>query len=586
MAWTYGEYIAEDLLEVTTDSTSTQYVSDLYITSETSTKDNRIKRIYANDEYNDATIVWDIWDYWLEAYDFDVPSVGGSVKSFIEVDSFGTDVEGYNNTLGFSVSPTSIGKNNNTYDMEHRIKVTQSGTGDYVYVTAYQAGKQAIDVVYGTPVVDETYMEQAPAGGGTVYLYVYWHQSKTILYDNDTTEEDDDVHGGPTLATVLTLGNKVVSECTIKNGGVDVPSAGSTTDSSSEKLCCSVTKYSFEANGKTVTKSGASIPVNREKNTYETEYYVWVGTPSPSSIGGGGGTFYVDAECSERKIFTSGYEGSWSASAAKVTYSNGASGVSSFSEETTLSVTVSENTTSSTRYPRVTVAASGDSSVSDYAEVTQSGVSFVFSADDLKPSVTYSATSVTLTGVSLRNGFAEEIAKGNVSIVSGYTISSPSISSVTTDLDGNFSIVITFSSNTSTSSKALQIKVTQPFSGKTLTYSITQGGKPEETNFIEWLDGSGIWIAGSRYTFSATLLYHKSLHGTNKTVSVTPLRGSTEITAAKTYSLNGSYYNTNYYKLDIEMLVQTYDTGDNFYLKAAYGNDTDTIELIESNDIL
>ena len=254
-----------------------------------------------------------------------------------------------------------------------------------------------------------------------------------------------------------------MSGCTIDDGGVYVPSAGTTTTSGSERFCCNITKYSFEANGVSVTKSNQSIAVYREKNTYEYEYSVWVGSPSISSFDGTGGTFYVDAECNQRLHFLSGEVGDWKESSAKVTYSNGASGVSSFSGSSTLSVTVGENALSSNRYPRVTVTSANDSSVSDYVQVTQYGVSFIFSANDLKPSVTYSATSVTLTGVSLRNGFVEDISKGNVSIVNGYTISSPSISSVTTDLEGNFSIVVTFSSNTSTSNKTLSIKDQQEY---------------------------------------------------------------------------------------------------------------------------
>lgn len=468
MAYTYGEYIEEDWLEVTKDSTSTEYVSELYITSASSTTAKRIKRIYANDNENNATIVWDIWDYWLESEDFDIPSLGGSVKSYIWVDSFGTDVEGDNHNMSYSVSPTTIDKNTSDYDVEHRIKVTQSGSGDYVYVYATQSKRIATDVIYGTPTVEDAYIEVAPAGGGTVYLLVNWKQSVTILYDNDTTEEDGYVYGS-SEATVLTLGNKMVTGCSIDDGGVYVPSAGSLVDSAEQKYCCNITKYSFEANGVTATKSGATIPVNREKNTVTYEYYVWVGTPSPRTIDGAGGVFYVDAECSERKIFTSGHETSWGSSSANVSYANGASGVTSFSGTKNITVNVGENISGS-RYPRVTVTASNDSSEYDYASAYQEEVSYTLTAGS-NQECNGDATNVNVSFVSSRNGkpYAPTIKSGS---------SWASITSVTSS-GSTYYAAVSVGANPNSSTRDVDITATQTrYNGnasKSLT--ITQAGK-------------------------------------------------------------------------------------------------------------
>jgi hypothetical protein len=572
MAWTSGEYIAEDLLETTTDSTSTQYVEDLYITSSTSTTPKRIKRIYANDENNEVTIVWDIQNYYLESYDFDISSSGGSVKNYIEVESYSEDIEGYTHNLGYTVSPTTIAKTTSEYDTEHRIKVTQNGSYDYVYVYATQAGRVEVSRSYGIPSVENTYIDTAPAKGGVIYLSVYWKQSVTIVYDNGTTE-DGGYDYGKSDATVLTLGNKVVTGCSIDDGGVYVPSAGSLVDSTAQKYCCNITKYSFEANGVTATKSGATIPIYREKNTVTYEYYVWVGTPSPSTIDGAGGVFYVDAECSERKVFTSGHETSWGSSSANVSYANGASGVTSFSGTKEITVSVMENT-DDIRYPKVTVTASGDSSIYETVQVTQNAVEWVFTAGNTMVEVDYNTTSVTLTGTSSRNGFYQEISKSNVS-VSGGTVG------IVTSSGTTFNIPISFASNSSVTSKTITVTVTQPLSGNKLTYTIVQAAKPAEIDWIQWRDSRGVWSPSTsgRFEFSAALLYKKELHGKGTIVRIIPMKGSTEIASATEVTLNGTLYNADMYVQNISIIVRTTNDGSPFYLKAIYGNDTETIQL-------
>lgn len=577
MAWTYGEYLAEDWLEATTDSTSTEYVSELYITSASSTTANRIKRIYANDEDNYATVVWDIWDYWLEAEDFDIPSLGGSVKNYIWVDSFGTDVEGENHNMSYSVSPSTIAKNTSDYDVEHQIKVTQSGSGDYVYVYATQAGRVATDIIYGTPTVESTYVDTAPAGGGTVYLSVDWKQSVTIVYDNDTTEDDGYVYG-TSEATVLAIGNKVVTGCSVDDGGVYVPSAGSLTDSTAQKYCCNITKYSFEANGVSATKSGATIPVNRQKNTVSLEYDVWVGTPNVSKLPASGGTFTVSATCEERKVFTSGTIGEWTSSDAKVTKSSNIYSVSptTFTGSATITATVNENATESNRTLKVTVAASGDSSVTDYAQVTQEYGSFEFYAINQSVSVSASTTSVTLKGVSTRNGYAEDILKGNVSVTSG----TATISSVSNDDEGNFSIVVTFSANTSTSSnKTIKVKVTQPVTGSTLTYTITQS-YVTEVDYIWWKANSGYWYSDAKVWMGARLVFKPSILG--QTVNINPIKNTT-VYAARTFTLSRDGYDGSNYYMDIKTSIQaSVSSTDTFKLRAVYGSETENITLIES----
>lgn len=469
MAWTYGEYLAEDWLEATTDSTSTEYVSELYVTSASSTDAKRIKRIYANDNENNATIVWDIWDYWLEANDFDIPSIGGYVRDYIEVDSFGTDVEGENHNISYSFSPSTIAKNTSDNEIEHRIKVTQYGSGDYLYVYAMQSKRIAADVIYGTPTVEDAYIEVAPAGGGTVYLLVNWKQSVTILYDNDTTEEDGYVYGS-SEATVLTLGNKVVTGCSIDGGGVYVPSAGSLVDSAEQKYCCNITKYSFEANGVTATKSSQTIPVNREKNTATTEYNVWVGSPSVSSVSASESSFTVSATCEERKVFTSGTIGGWTNSSANVTKSSDISSVSptTFTGSATITVTVKENYFGA-RNPYIIVKSSGDSSIAKTVQVVQNAASFEFDSYSLPASIPYEGGTISLSVISRVNGKACPLTSVTSSL-SGITISNP----VLTDSRGEYTFSVTAGKNTTGAIRTFKITAVQQYSADSVEWSVSQ----------------------------------------------------------------------------------------------------------------
>lgn len=433
---------------------------------------------------------------------------------------------------------------------------------------------RAYDAPIGTPANIATV---AVTGNVTVYLTIAsWTQSYTITYDNSTTSTGST--SGTNASATVTKGSGVDGTY-INNGGVYIPNAG-TDYYTTDRTAYTITGYSFSANGVTANPS-ASIAIKQKANTRtETpEYYLALISQSAASIANAGGTFTFVAESLVRTKYTyltnqTAYS-EYSNSEASVTYSNGVTKVSpsAISGKQTVTVTVGENYDSA-RTPKVIVTSKGDSSKTISVTVSQAEVKWEFTAETTSVEVAYNATSVTLSGISSRNGFYQDISKSNVSASSG-TVGSVTSSGTT------FNIPITFTANSNTTSKTITVTVTQPLSGNKLTYTIVQAAKPAETNWIQWRDNRGTWspATSGRFTFSAALLYNKELHGKGATVSIIPMKGSTEITSATSVALNGTSYNANMYVQNISIIVRTTNDGSIFYLKAIYGNDTEIIQL-------
>ena len=517
-------------------------------------------------------VKYDHWITTLTANDFAATAKGGNVKDLVAVESYGEDVMNVKHDLEVTFEPSVIAENKESNKKTINIVATQKGSNQKLnLVCTQEAGAEVITIS-----VTNVSASTISASGGYSTVTISWSLYKNGVFYKSGTSNPNTIYGSSSYGAYVS-GNQVYMK-----------SAG-TSYYSSARTVFTISSMNFYADGK-LYEYNSSVVVKQQANVYSGSIYDISASTSSTSVPSSGGTFYVTAECYYYNTLTSGstdYDNPV-ATQANVEYSNGVYNVSpsSFTGRTTIQVDVLENIMSSTRYPKIIVRSKDLSSAYDSVQLPQSGVTYQLEADNKNISVSSTTTSVTLTGKSLRNDFSEDINKKDVSIVDGYTISSPSISSVTTDLNGNFSIKVTFSSNSSTSNKNLSIKVIQPNSNNTLTYTITQAGQAQSTDYIKWLEGSGLWQGGAKFTFFATLLYHKSLHGTGKTVNVTPLRGSSSITNAKTYSLDGVQYDTNYYRKDIDMLITTANTGENFYLKADYGNDTDTIKLNESNEPL
>jgi hypothetical protein len=263
----------------------------------------------------------------------------------------------------------------------------------------------------------------------------------------------------------------------------------------------------------------------------------------------------------------------YSNSEASITYSNGVTKVShsTISGKQTVTVTVGENYDSA-RTPKVIVTSKGDSSKTISVTVSQAEVKWEFTAETTSVEVAYNATSVTLSGTSSRNGFYQDISKSNVSASSG-TVGTVTSSGTT------FNIPITFTANSNSTSNTITVTVTQPLSGNKLTYTIVQAAQPSVVTYVSWVKGTGKYVVGSRYTFSATLKFHKSVNG--NTVYITPMKNSTEIMAASAVRLSGTSLDGDYYSQVVSLQVkpQSLGSGEAFYLKLKYGITEETIQL-------
>lgn len=478
MATATGTYIAVDEIRATLGSTTANYVSELRATGDTTTA-QLVRRMWLNDSSNILTMVWDVWNTVLTATIENMPSEGGNVEDYLSVSSYGTDVNGEPHDLGYSFSPEYIDPTTSGSTTTKPVTVTQEGSGESVQLTAYIAGRVAVDTTYKTPTVTSTSISSVPASGNvTRYLTVYWSQEKVITYDNGTTSISTVT--GSSVATVTNGSSGTGVGAYISGGGVYVPSAG-TTYYTSQRTAFTISKFTFTANEVSSGTVSWTVYVYQDANNRKstTEYKVTCGAANTDTLLGTGGTFSFSAKCDERYHYeydsTEEEYTEWTGSSAKVTYSNGVTKVStsSFTGSATITATVGENSYSYARSPRVTVTATGGGEP-DYAQVTQNAISYVFSRSNYTSgtvSVAGTASSITLDITSTRDGAAWVFDETDVevSISADVTVTPDSYSGNT----GLYHVVVAMGENGSTA-RTFTVEITQPTSGKTLTYTVNQ----------------------------------------------------------------------------------------------------------------
>lgn len=522
--------------------------------------------------------VWDIWSTVLSAVNFNISSSGGNVKDNTTIYSYGTDAIGENYDLEYTINPNAIGATTSSDATTHTVTINQTVTGKSVQITATQTGRVALSTSYGTPTVTSTTIGIISAGGGTVWLTVNWSQTKTITYDNGT-KSSSTVTGSSTAA--ITNGKVNVTGASINQGGIYIGSAG-TYQYDADRIVYTINSYSFSANNISKSVSNDTIYVYQQANvvtgtTWHGTFNIAISHGPEGNVPSAGGTKTIYASCTENGT----------------TYYTSGSGVATTRDESAIVRTdigtfdIYTNTT----YFYITGYGTGTLTIPEnlgnartisvyanitnntqYTYITQDPVYYVFTADTKNISVSYSTTSVTLTGTSSRNGFYQEIQKGNVDVSSG-TLGTITYSGTT------FSIPITFGANELTTAKTITVTVTQPLSFNKITYTITQAGKPAPTNFVEW-DGS---VKGTiepslagRFSCKARLVFDNSVN--NKEVYFEVLRGSS-VVHSENITVSGTYYNSSSMYMDVEVIARTQDNGETFYLRATYGSDTATIQL-------
>ena len=467
-------------------------------------------------------------------------------------------------------SVLTIGDNDS--DKARTATVTVSTGGYTATATITQSGRTHSSTSYNTPTVKSTSIGGTiPASGGTVWLTVNWSQTQTLHYDNGTTSSSTIT--GSSTATVT---GGIEGGGSINGGGVYAPSLGTTIVAA--KTVYTITSYSFIANGKTGTGTG-SIVVNQAENkvtnTTSGSYNLSISANSTAAMANSGGTRTITVGCTQNKTdkYSSGSTKDYTTNAtATVKTSHGYFGSSTSTTSTTvtgsgsLTLHVLENLGSART---VTVTATV-SSTSKTVSFTQNAMSYVFTSTSATSiSVNASATTLTLTGTSTINGYQQSIAKGNVSLSSGLTLSS------VTTTNGTYTLVLSVPANYSTSSRTFTATITQPKSGATIKYTITQAGKPQDVTTIYWVTGSGTWrtIAGG-VSATAKLEYSSSLTG-NVTVTLI-VDGSTR--SNRSFALSSGTTSGTKKQLSVNISSKTTYAPDSVVqLKFSYGNQSGTI---------
>ena len=442
-----GEYIAVNELYGSIDGHNTSIAKSLMYNNK-----------QARHAVLEGVVVYDHWITTLEAFDFTATANGGNVKDLIEVSSYGLDYKNARNDMDVTFEPSVISANSSTSSKAHSVEITQNNTGKKITVTCTQAAVSITWKIEATLSVGS-----ASAKGGNVSTSVSWVRYKNgVRYDSGTTTPSS-ISGYPNGS----YGSYITGT------SVYVPNAGTNT---SQPIVFTITDYSFYIDGQRYDRNTTTeVKLGANSYTTTTLYYVSVGSASPYTISANGGSFSVTAKCEQRTKYTyssgSTDYGEYSDASARVTYSDGVSSVStsSFSGSRTITANVSENISGS-RYPRVTVTASNDSSEYDYASAYQEEVSYTLTAGS-NQECNGDATNVNVSFVSSRNGkpYAPTITSGS---------SWASITSVTSS-GSTYYAVVSVGANPNSSTRDVAITATQTrYNGndsKSLT--ITQAGK-------------------------------------------------------------------------------------------------------------
>lgn len=485
-------------------------------------------------------------------------------------------------TLG-TLSATSISGQNkyftctigaNTSSSSRTAKVTVSTGANSKTITITQAGRTHSSTSYNTPTVKSTAIGGTiPASGGTVWLTVSWSQTQTLHYDNGTTSSSTVTGSSTATVTSGTAGGG-----SINGGGIYAASLGTTVTAA--RTVYTITSYSFTANGKAGTGTG-SINVNQAENkvtnTTSGSYNLSISANSTAAMANYGGTRTITVGCTQNKTdkYSSGSTKDYTTNAtATVSTNTGWFNSNSSLTSTTvtgsgkLTLTVLENS-GATRTITVTAIVSN---VTKTVSFTQNAVSYEFYTAGANVDVAYNATSVVLTGVSKKNGSGLDIQKAHVNVSGGASVDNYNLP--TNDGNGNFTITLSFRAN-DTTKNTYTVIVTQPGSGKTITYTVTHAAKPQDVTTIYWVAGSGTWrtVPGG-VSATAKLEYSSSLKG--KVTVTLIVDGSTR--SNNSFALSSGTTSGTKKQLSVNIRSKTEYAPDSVVqLKFSYGNQSGTI---------
>ena len=519
--------------------------------------------------YYGNQLIWDVWRTTLSANDFNIISKGGNVSDYTTVESYYLDALDNKNNLAYTFNPSSIGTRLETTSTTHNVKVTQTATGKSITIKATQAG-----AVYTTSSTVTTTQVEAKGGNSTVTV------SWTLYKDGEVYKTGTSV---PTSISGTDVSGDNIT-CTVDGVKVKVPSAEKATYSNARTVF-HVMNWTFVADGKTFSGSGKVAVLQAENKfigTTSGAYNLSISANSTAAMANSGGTRTITVGCTQNKTdnYSSGFEDPYTVNATATVSTNTGwfNGNSSLTSTTVtgsgkLTLTVLENI-GAARTITVTAAVSN---VTKTVSFTQNAVSYEFYTAGANVDVAYNETSVVLTGVSRRNGSGLDIQKSHVDVSGGASIDKYNLP--TNDGNGNFTITLSFSAN-DTTKNTYTVIVTQPGSGKTITYTVTHAAKPGggsgggSSSVFRLENGSLGMIAGG-IKGTATLVYHKDYY--NKEATVSLLINGTHASSTN-YKLTGTA-TENTIKVEVSKKTSFMDGVDVAELKATCGGASSTITL-------
>lgn len=439
-----------------------------------------IKRMWAG-----SKVVWDVWDTTLSANNFTIPASGGAVVDYIDIISKMVDIDGVTNNINYSIGTKTISPNTATSNKTHSIVITQELTGKSITVTCTQEANTQLGITYGTPSVVSATTNTIDASGGSTGLTIKYSQTKTTSYSNGTS--DTITITGTTTATSIS-GNASVSGASKDDAYVEMISAG-TTSYSSARTVYTITSYTFNANGKSKTVTGASIAVKQEANIVEyttaTDGGLSISAyPETVLAANHGSEITVTCYKNVRDVYTSGAYGDpvRENAEASITSSTGTFYPHSpIMGGSTTTFSPYENSTNQKVTHTVNASVTiGSNTYTDSCTIIQDPVSYEFEVKPLSISgISYLGQSdLKVNIISTKNGNQWDISRSNVSVSGG--------TGLTYDIElndnkgevGAYTLTINVGAHSNTTAKTFYVTVTQPESGNSERITIYQGAKP------------------------------------------------------------------------------------------------------------
>lgn len=464
---------------------TSQYIkiNKLYGMLEGSTTLSAAKAVYGGSTFSNrvwkgSEIVYDIWNTTLSADNFEIPATGGNVEDYVEIISKMTSVDEETADIPYTLSIDKISTNTDTTSKTHNIVLTQELTGKSITIICTQEANAQLNVSYGTPTVVDTSTEMIEAAGGSTMLLVQYSQTKTTYYANGTSSSE--TIKGNTVAENI-KGTVAVSGASTDGQYVEMESAG-TTSYSSARTVYTITGYTFTANGKSKTVTGASIAVKQEANIVENYSYsdytlnLTSDVTSVNPISNPNVYITVESYRIKTPIYTSGEYGSGTKDGLNATLSTsyGSLSKTSVSNGDTVQFIPSENTGNNDRTITVNGKLTDYTSITNSISFTQVAAIYEFKVSPLSATFDYSGGTEEFIAITTRNGNITDkptVTSSN----SAFTVESITLNDVLMD---RYTIVIRASLNANSTARSGTISVTQPGSGEVQEISVSQAAKP------------------------------------------------------------------------------------------------------------